>query len=221
MPAWKNITLSILDKDLETVSDLLSSIKRILSITIIDRLPENESQWFDHPHKKPSLMGTTHLIKLLVSAPTESTALVNDISLLIDGASIDVISEEIFEDRDWIKHSKKQFTEIIISSRLRIIPPWIVDKGFSGETIIIEPGSGFGIGSHPTTQLCIRWIENQISINDKVLDYGCGSGILSIISKKLGAKKVIGVDNDHQALKNAERNKQLNSMEIDFVRFYK
>tara|TARA_B100000424_G_scaffold158649_1_gene121312 strand:+ start:3249 stop:4142 length:894 start_codon:yes stop_codon:yes gene_type:complete len=217
MPAWKNITLSIFDKDLETVSDLLSSIKRILSITIIDRLPENESQWFDHPDKKPSLMGRTHLIQLLVSAPTESTALVNDISLLIDGASIDVISEEIFEDRDWIKHSKKQFTEIIISSRLRIIPPWIVDKGFSGETIIIEPGSGFGIGSHPTTQLCIRWIEDQISINDKVLDYGCGSGILSIISKKLGVKKVIGVDNDHQALKNAERNKQLNSMEIDFV----
>ena len=217
MPAWKNITLSIFDKDLETVSDLLSSIKRILSITIIDPLPENESQWFDHPDKKPSLMGRTHLIQLLVSAPTESTALVNDISLLIDGASIDVISEEIFEDRDWIKHSKKQFTEIIISSRLRIIPPWIVDKGFSGETIIIEPGSGFGIGSHPTTQLCIRWIEDQISINDKVLDYGCGSGILSIISKKLGVKKVIGVDNDHQALKNAERNKQLNSMEIDFV----
>ena len=52
MPAWKNITLSIFDKDLEIVSDLLSSIKRILSITIIDRLPENESQWFDHPDKK-------------------------------------------------------------------------------------------------------------------------------------------------------------------------
>ena len=216
MPAWKNITLSIPDKNLETVSDLLSSIKRILSITIIDRLPENESKWFDHPDKIPSLMGRTHLIQLLVSAPTESKALVNDISLLIDDASIDVISEEIFEDRDWIKHSKKQFTEIIISSRLRIIPPWIADKGFSGETIMIEPGSGFGIGSHPTTQLCIKWIENQLSINDKVLDYGCGSGILSIISKRLGAKNVIGIDNDHQALRNAERNKQLNSMEIDF-----
>ena len=94
MPAWKNITLSLPDKDLETVSDLLSSIKRILSITIIDRLPENKSQWFDQPDKKPSLMGKTHLIQLLVSAPTESTALVNDISLLIDDAYIDVISED-------------------------------------------------------------------------------------------------------------------------------
>ena len=216
MPAWKNITLSLPDKDLETVSDLLSSIKRILSITIIDRLPENKSQWFDQPDKKPSLTGKTHLIQLLVSAPTKSTELLKDISTLLGDASIDVTSEEIFEDRDWIKHSKKQFTEIIISSRLRIIPPWIADKGFSGETIMIEPGSGFGIGSHPTTQLCIRWIENQLSINDKVLDYGCGSGILSIISKRLGAKNVIGIDNDHQALRNAERNKQLNSMEIDF-----
>ena len=216
MPAWKNITLSLIDKDLKIVSDLLSSIKRILSITIIDRLPENQSQWFDQPDKKPILSGKTHLIQLLVSAPTESTQLLKDISTLIEDTSIDVISEEIFEDRDWIQHSKKQFTEIIISNRLRIIPPWIVDKGFSGETIIIEPGSGFGIGSHPTTQLCIRWIENHISINNKILDYGCGSGILSIISKKLGAKKVIGIDNDSQALRNAERNKKLNSMEIDF-----
>ena len=75
MPAWKNITLSIPDKNLETVSDLLSSIKRILSITIIDRLPENKSQWFDQPDKKPSLTGKTHLIQLLVSAPTKSTEL--------------------------------------------------------------------------------------------------------------------------------------------------
>ena len=113
MPAWKNITLSLPDKDLETVSNLLSSIKRILSVTIIDRLPENESQWFDQPNKKPSLMGKTHLIQLLVSATTESTRLVNDISSLIDDGSVDIISEEIFEDRDWIKHSKNQFTEII------------------------------------------------------------------------------------------------------------
>ena len=98
MPAWKNITLSIPDKNLETVSDLLSSIKRILSITIIDRLPENKSQWFDQPDKKPSLTGKTHLIQLLVSAPTKSTELLKDISHLIDDASIDIISEEIFED---------------------------------------------------------------------------------------------------------------------------
>ena len=162
MPAWKNITLSLPDKDLETVSNLLSSIKRILSVTIIDRLPENKSQWFDQADKKPTLTGKTHLIQLLVSAPTKSTALLKDISSLIGDASIDVISEEIFEDRDWIQYSKKQFTEIIISNRLRIIPPWIADKGFSGETIMIEPGSGFGIGSHPTTQLCIRWLEDQI-----------------------------------------------------------
>ena len=68
MPAWKNITLSLPDKDLETVSDLLSSIKRILSITIIDRLPENESQWFDHLIKTQSY-GKNSLIQLLVSAP--------------------------------------------------------------------------------------------------------------------------------------------------------
>ena len=91
MPAWKNITLSIPNKDLETVSDLLSPIKRILSITIIDRLPENESQWFDQTDKKTILSGKNHLIQLLVSAPTESTELLNDISTLVEDTSIEFL----------------------------------------------------------------------------------------------------------------------------------
>ena len=217
MPAWKNITLDIPHEDLDKISESISIINRILAISIIDKLSEKQSEWYEDNDKNRNHNGSDYYIKLLVPGLTDVDKLINEIIKITNLSKIELVSEEIFEDRDWIKHSKKQFTEIIISSRLRIIPPWIVDKGFSGETIIIEPGSGFGIGSHPTTQLCIRWIEDQISINDKVLDYGCGSGILSIISKKLGVKKVIGVDNDHQALKNAERNKQLNSMEIDFV----
>ena len=109
MPAWKNITLSLPGKDLRIISDKILFIKRILSATIIDRLPEEKSDWFDQPDKQQSLTGKTHLIQLLVSATTESKDLVKDISKLINDNSVDVISEEIFEDRDWIKHSKNQF----------------------------------------------------------------------------------------------------------------
>ena len=157
------------------------------------------------------------MIQLLVSAMTESKNLVKDLGSLINDNSIEIITEEIFEDRDWIQHSKNQFSEIIISDRLRIIPPWIADKGFSGKTIMIEPGSGFGTGSHPTTQLCIKWMETHLSSAVSVLDYGCGSGILSITSKMLGAKTVLGIDNDYQALRNAKRNKDLNPVEIDLL----
>ena len=186
-------------------------------MTIIDRLPVNQSDWFDHPGEKKTLTGETHLIQLLVSAITESKDLVKDIGSLINDNSIKIITEEIFEDQDWIQHSKNQFSEIIISERLRIIPPWTADKGFSGKTIMIEPGSGFGTGSHPTTQLCIKWMETHLSSNVSVLDYGCGSGILSITSKMLGAKTVLGIDNDYQALRNAKRNKELNPEEIDLL----
>ena len=217
MPAWKNITLSLPGQDLRKISDKILAIKRILSMTIIDRLPVNQSDWFDQPGEKKMLKGKTHLIQLLVSAMTESKDLVKDIGSLINDNSIKIITEEIFEDQDWIQHSKNQFSEIIISEGLRIIPPWIADKGFSGKTIMIEPGSGFGTGSHPTTQLCIKWMETHLSSNVSVLDYGCGSGILSIVSKMLGAKTVLGIDNDYQALRNAKRNKELNPAEIDLL----
>ena len=217
MPAWKNITLSLPGQDLRKISDKILSIKRILSITIIDRLPITQSDWFDQPGEEKTLKGETHLIQLLVSAMTESKDLVKDIGSLINDNSIKIITEEIFEDQDWIQHSKNQFSEIIISDRLRIIPPWIADKGFSGKTIMIEPGSGFGTGSHPTTQLCIKWMETHLYSDVSVLDYGCGSGILSITSKILGAKTVLGIDNDYQALRNAKRNKELNPAEIDLL----
>ena len=217
MPAWKNITLSLPEQDLIIVSDKISTIRRVLSITIIDRLPENKSEWFDQSDESHNLKGETHLIQLLVSAVTESQELVNDICMLINENSIEIISEEIFEDRDWIQHSKNQFREVLISDSLRIIPPWIADKGFTGKTILIEPGSGFGTGTHPTTQLCLKWIEKHLAKGTNILDYGCGSGILSIASHKLGAKTVLGIDNDHQALRNAERNKSLNSADIDLL----
>ena len=217
MPAWKNITLSLPEQDLIIVSDKISTIRRILSITIIDRLPENKSEWFDQSDELHNLKGETHLLQLLVSAVTESQELVNDICILINENSIEIISEEIFEDRDWIQHSKNQFKEVLISDNLRIIPPWIADKGFSGETIFIEPGSGFGTGTHPTTQLCLKWMEKHLAKDHNILDYGCGSGILSIAAHKLGAKTILGIDNDHQALRNAERNKSLNSADIDLL----
>ena len=217
MPAWKNITLNLPRQNLMIVSDKISTIRRVLSITIIDRLPENKSEWFDQQNDSQNLKGETHLIQLLVSAVTESKDLVNDISMLINENSIEIISEEIFEDRDWIQHSKNQFKEVLISDSFRIIPPWIADKCFSGKTILIEPGSGFGTGTHATTQLCLKWMGKHLVKGTNILDYGCGSGILSIAAHKLGAKTVLGIDNDYQALRNAERNKSLNSADIDLL----
>jgi len=216
MPAWKNITLDITKGDLNSISEKISEINRVLSITITDKIKEPNSKWFDEDGKQQPLLGETHLMKLLTSASVNSDLLNNDIRKKLEDETISILKEEIFEDRDWIQHSKNQFREIKITDTLQILPPWVVDKNENGTSIIIDPGSGFGTGSHPTTQLCLRWIEKNNNPNSSLIDYGCGSGILSIAANKFGYARVVGVDNDHQALLNAERNKDLNSSDIVF-----
>ena len=216
MPAWKNITLNIPEGDLNQISEKISEINRVLSITILDRTNEVDSRWFDENEAIQDLDGKTHLIRLLTSASVDSNIINKDICKKLDVDVIEVLNEEIFEDRDWIQYSKSQFREINITNNLTVLPPWVVDKNQNGVSIIIEPGSGFGTGSHPTTKLCLKWIDNNISSDCQILDYGCGSGILSIAAEKLGCSKVDGIDNDHQALVNAERNKTLNSSNVNF-----
>ena len=216
MPAWKNITLDILKGDLNEISESISEINRVLSITIIDRIDEPDSKWFDEDGKKQALNGKSHLIKILTSASVSSNILNKEICIKLDDPSITILTEEIFEDRDWIQHSKNQFREINITENLTILPPWVAKKNEDNSSIIIEPGSGFGTGSHPTTQLCLKWIEKNIEPDSTMLDYGCGSGILSIAANNLGCLEVTGIDNDKQALLNAERNMSLNSADVTF-----
>ena len=216
MPAWKNITLDIPKGDLNEISESISEINRVLSITIIDRIDEPDSKWFDEDGKKQTLNGKSHLIRILTSASVSSNILNEEICLKLEDPSITILTEEIFEDRDWIQHSKNQFKEINITDNLTILPPWVAKKNEDSSSIIIEPGSGFGTGSHPTTQLCLKWIEKNIKPDSTMLDYGCGSGILSIAANNLGCLKVTGIDNDKQALLNAERNMSLNSADVTF-----
>ena len=216
MPAWKNITLNIVKGDLNKMSDSISKINRVLSITIVDRIDEPDSKWFNEDGEIQALDGKSHLIKILTSASVSSNALNKEIRKKLNDTSITILKEEIFEDRDWIQHSKNQFREINITDNLTILPPWVAKKNKDNISIIIEPGSGFGTGSHPTTQLCLKWIKKNIKSNSTMLDYGCGSGILSIAANKLGYLDVTGIDNDKQALLNAERNLSLNAAEVNF-----
>ena len=217
MPAWKNITLNIPHEDLDKISESISIINRILAISIIDKLSEKQSEWYEDNDKNRNHNGSDYYIKLLLPGLTNVDKLINEIIKITNLSKIELVSEEIFEDRDWIKHSRNQFKEIKISNQIRIIPPWIIEDDFTGKTIIIDPGSGFGTGSHPTTQLCIKWIESHLNENESVLDYGCGSGILSIVAKSFGSGYTLGIDNDHQAIENAERNKNINSSKIELM----
>lgn len=217
MPAWKNITIELPNRDLKNISERLDDMNRVLAVTVTDKLSEKDSTWVDDPENPFSLNGNTHSLSILTSAFTDSKKLILDISKKLDIKRKINFYEEIFEDRDWIKYSKSQFKEIKISNILRIIPPWIPNTNFPGKTIVIEPGSGFGTGSHSTTKMCLNWISIYLEKTESVLDFGCGSGILSITSKLFGATKVVGIDIESLAIDNANRNQQINKTNINFL----
>ena len=130
MPAWKNITLNIPHENLDQISESISIINRILAITIIDKLSDKQSEWYEDNNKNRNYYGSHYYIMLLVPGLTNVDKLINDIIKTTNLLKIELVSEEIFEDRDWIKHSKNQFKEIKISNQIRIIPPWIIDNDF-------------------------------------------------------------------------------------------
>lgn len=115
------------------------------------------------------------------------------------------------EDQDWQRVCLDYFKAMSFGKRLWICPSWHIPPDSTAVNVNLDPGLAFGTGSHPTTALCLAWLDQYISDRDKlVIDYGCGSGILGIAALKLGAQSVIAIDNDPQALEatlaNGERN---------------
>lgn len=116
-------------------------------------------------------------------------------------------------DQNWMEAWKQHYRPILIGRRLLILPAWMESPDPNRIAIKIEPGMAFGTGTHPTTQLCLELMEMFADLRGlKVIDVGCGSGILSIAALKLGAEKVLGVDIDEGSLGNSRENADLNGV---------
>ena len=217
MKYWKNITIDLPEIDLEVASDKILNLK-ILSVTIIDRRNPRESDWFHKSTEPISFNSETHQISILIDEKHDSEELINSITNILGLDENPKYKEEKIKDKDWVEHTHQQFNEISVTNSLRIVPPWSIGSDFDGHTVIIEPGSGFGVGTHPTTQLCLRWMEQNIVSGDSFLDFGSGSGVLSIFAKKLNCIKVEGIEIDQKAIDNAKHNIKLNKVNIPFHR---
>ena len=188
----------------------------IVSVTILDKREVKDSDWF-HDHTKPlAFSHKTHQISILIDDEYETIKLIDNIKIKLDLKESPYFVEKRFKDQDWNTYTQSQFNEIIVSKSLRIIPPWLNKQGFEGNTIIIQPGSGFGTGTHPTTRLCLKWLERNDISNDSLLDFGSGSGVLAITARKLGASFVEGIEIDAKAIDNANHNAMLNGVDIHF-----
>ncbi|ARD44660.1 50S ribosomal protein L11 methyltransferase [Colwellia sp. PAMC 21821] len=125
---------------------------------------------------------------------------------------------EQLEDKDWEREWMDNFHPMKFGQRLWVCPSWREVPDPSAVNVMLDPGLAFGTGTHPTTALCLTWLDGLDLEGKTVVDFGCGSGILSLAALKLGAKKVIGIDIDPQALQasleNAKRNQCEDRLEL-------
>ncbi len=132
------------------------------------------------------------------------------------GDQPEIVIDEVAE-QDWVRLTQSQFDPIRISDRLWIVPSWHVAPDPRAINLELDPGLAFGTGSHPTTRLCLEWLEASITPGVSVLDYGCGSGILGIAAAKLGAGDVLGIDIDPAALTAAADNAAKNGVRLQLA----
>ncbi|MGX5203115.1 50S ribosomal protein L11 methyltransferase [Aliikangiella sp. IMCC44632] len=205
---WLQFACLTTQQHAEEVGDALIELGG-LSVTLMDAE--------DVPILEP-LPGETPLwqnlkIMVLFDATTDTQALLNVWQTHPLAQYCEQGKFELLEDKDWEREWMERFEPMRFGDKLWVCPSWKPVPEPSAVNIMLDPGLAFGTGTHPTTAMCLRWL-NSIDLNDKtVIDFGCGSGILAIAALKLGAKKVVAVDIDPQAIlatkDNAERNQVL------------
>ena len=122
---------------------------------------------------------------------------------------------EAVPETDWMRATQAQFDPIPIGGPLWIVPTWHTPPEADAINLVLDPGLAFGTGSHPTTRMCLQWLVRERPTGS-ILDYGCGSGILAIAAAKLGAREVVGVDIDPQAVRSAHDNADANAVTAAF-----
>jgi len=215
--AWINLTFFVEEKDIDLLSEALE-IRGVLSIFIQDKNLNNsdEELIFGEPHSGPNKFWATNQIQALFDDSVDIKDIQNELISNFQDIDFKFTASSVSET-DWVKLSQSQFKPICIKDRINIVPSWHQINNPKLINIILDPGLAFGTGAHPTTHLCTEWLIDNVSREKKVLDYGCGSGILAIAAYKLGAKIVKGVDIDPQAIIASKDNGNINECNIDWL----
>lgn len=204
---WIQLNIKVTPQQTEQIEDAVLDVGAV-SVTLQDAA--------DQPILEPGV-GETPLwdnciLTALFSASIDTPTTEQQIQACLPFAL--QASWQLVEDKDWSQEWKKHFKPIACSDgRLWICPSWIEAPEPDAVNLRLDPGLAFGTGSHPTTMLCLNWLEKQSLKGKTVIDFGCGSGILGIAALLLGADKVWAIDNDPQALLASRDNAQRNGIE--------
>ena len=199
----------------ETVSEALEALDA-LSVSVEDADAETpaEQALFGEPGMPPPKAGwdRSRVVSLFA---TEALAL--EASGLLQAqdffAACELIAVQPVPEQDWVRLTQSQFTPVEITPEFWIVPTWHEPPAAAKQLIRLDPGLAFGTGTHPTTRMCLRWIS-KVGAFGRVLDYGCGSGILAIGTAKFGAVDIDAVDIDEAAVQSTRANAEANHVQL-------
>jgi ribosomal protein L11 methyltransferase len=216
--AWTALKFTVAGHDAEGWSDALLEAGAV-SVDVTDAAAgtAREVPQFGEPDEFAPDVWASNVLSALFNEAADAPAIVAAIAAAQDWRAPVVYTLTHVEEQDWVRLTQSQFEPIRISSRLWILPSWHVAPDPDAINLVVDPGLAFGTGSHPTTRLCLQWLEAHLKGGETVLDYGCGSGILAIAAMRLGARAVAGTDLDPQALIASRANATINQVMCEFV----
>ena len=216
--SWTEVVIEIAREHAERLSDALMEAGALsVSVEDADEGTEDERPLFGEPGMIPAQAAWDHSrVVALLDNEVEPSSVVFLAYNAIDLREAAEFTTRPVADADWVRLTQSQFEPIHIGTNIWVVPSWHQAPDPSALILEVDPGLAFGTGSHPTTRLCMEWLEAHPAPGKSVLDYGCGSGILAMVAKKLDAADVIGVDIDPQAIESAGLNAERNRCDIAF-----
>lgn len=206
--AWWQFSLNCQASELEHIEELMQDLGA-LSLSLSDA--------GDEPIYEP-LPGTTpvwqeSVVTATFDASTAAEVLYQQISSALPDHLVSSLRQHSLQEQDWEQAYRRHFHPVQCAPDLWIVPSWSEVPDARATVIRLDPGLAFGTGNHATTALCLAWLAANRPVDQRVIDYGCGSGILAIAALKLGAARVDAVDVDPQALKACSDNIEVNGID--------
>lgn len=215
---WLSISIDTDCAHAEALADaLLDAGALSASIEDADAGTPDEKPQFGEPGSPTTPGWDRSRVLALLTPGTDVDELLADCAALAGLPATPSYSSSEIEEQNWVQLTQAQFEPIRVSQRLWIVPSWHEAPDPEAIVIVLDPGMAFGTGSHPTTRLCLEWLERSVEPGASLLDYGCGSGILAIAGARLGAGEVFGVDIDPQAVQAARDNAANNRVGASFA----
>ncbi|MDM7942813.1 MAG: 50S ribosomal protein L11 methyltransferase [Hydrogenophaga sp.] len=210
------LVLMVPEASVEAVSDALDALDALsTSVEDADAMTDAEQALFGEPGMPPPKEGwqRSRVVALFATeaAAREAAGLLKlqDFFLGCEVSGVQPVPEQ-----DWVRLTQSQFAPVEITPTFWIVPSWHEPPEAARQVIRLDPGLAFGTGTHPTTRMCLRWTAQHPPLGQRVLDYGCGSGILAIGAAKFGAREIIAVDIDPAAVEATRLNATANHVTL-------